>query len=111
MTLEKLELCCELYKNIIEKYGFKPDSMGYCSFINDGNYPTAGEAICLSPYNVYASKTVYANEKGIVYYGWKRIKPPYDNHIKKLYKEYLLAIKSYKKYQLDKKLNSISKDF
>ena len=110
MSLEELEICNKLYKDMLETYGLKPDSMGYCSFTNNGKYPTAGAAIAISPYNVYSATSVFANEKGIVYYGWKQIKPPY-NHIKKLYKEYLLAIQFYKKLQIDKKLNSISQDF
>lgn len=110
MSIEELEICNERYKDILMKYGLKPDTMGYCKFTNNGNYPTAGEAICVSPYSVCCAASVYANENGIVYYGWKQIKPPY-NHIKKLYKEYLLSIKLYKKYQIDKKLNAISQDF
>lgn len=110
MSLEELEICNERYKDILTKYGLKPDSMGYCSFTNNGNYPTAGAAIAISPYTVYSSISVYATDKGIVYYGWKQIKPPY-NHLKKLYKEYLLSIKLYKKYQIDKKLNEIDQDF
>jgi hypothetical protein len=83
MSLEELEICNKLYKDMLETYGLKPDSMGYCSFTNNGNYPQAGEAICVSPYSVCCATSVYANENGIVYYGWKQIKPPY-NHIKNI---------------------------
>ena len=110
MTLEELEICNKRYKDMLETYGLKPDSMGYCSFTNNGNYPIAGVAIAVSPYSVCSAKSVFATETGLVYYGWKQIKPPY-NYIKKLYKEYLLSIKLYKKLQIDKKLNSISQDF
>ena len=111
MSIEELEICNTLYKDLITKYGFKPDSMGYCQFTNNGKYPSAGAAIALSPFNVYSATSVYANSRGIVYYGWKLIKPPYENHIKKLYKEYLQAIQLYKKFKADEKFNSISQDF
>ena len=96
---------------MLETYGLKLDSMGYCKFTNNGNYPIAGVAIAVSPYSVCSAKSVFATKTGLVYYGWKQIKPPYVNHIKKLYKEYLLAIKLYKKYQIDEKLYSISQYF
>lgn len=111
MSFEELEICNELYKDILTKYGLKPDTMGYCKFTNNGKYPTAGAAIAVSPYNVYSATSVFATKTGLVYYGWRLLTPPYDNHIKKLYKEYLLAIKLYKKYQVDEKLNSLSQDF